>query len=894
MSDKEAKQIQIFSDILEESDKIAEDINKGIVDAVNEDKNIEEFLKKEEGKLNNFFSGKIKEIEQIVEDFPLDILPEIDLTEFDNAEIIDDILDDVLKSPDPDSGEVVVKRESEKTQTPEETKAIKTNEFINKQIQEKLAAIEAARETRLSDAYAKGEKIMKGMGSSLRRSVEIEYENRQKHIETLRGNLETMGILTPVDAPKTKDELVDIFKGKMMKVANNINEYVEEKPTLNIKGGIESRQYGRVIFAFNHGEHNSSSASTQCDYTKKVPNNFDVLTFTKPMHTYNTNEYIDQKIITELLGVLWSNNSGKKNRLFEEGDDNTLKNFYGCGEFYESGDEICDQRLYGEAEDSWHKVTRDKHKELFKQRIDEGRYDESLKKYIENYAIIGGYGSGNQMADETDKSRINTLTNSCSPPPNVNCNADISEKKIAVSMDEFENGKRKNMYVSKQGMYLTNFFSKIKKDPKLSSDNGKYLVIIMHCFLPPSPFVYRYRNIHNKIHEKAKKKFYGDMIDNDRCHGLLFDNSDLGRNPRFEPYYNLTKDLLKNPEQGEYIQKVGVSAQGKPILKYKQGPGESVIGDINDLSKYFMLKNEDNEDEDKTLDKLQKFKPYTEITIGEDGEPNVIEEKSFIYKDNMLIVPEYLYDFSKIINEFWQGETQCTYDRIISFIIHDIIILRNAFEDIYPLTAYDCKKFRIERSKKTVKSIIIKELNELHNTVRIFLKIKKDRNTLLKKYNVKEKHPGVIFTKEGVMSGIRNDIINLQSKTAVQLEALYEKLRISFEALNDPSLRPGGGGEESYEELLLKPKSKISDFYEKDTKITIYPLSIKDEESRINYDEEIFREATEKKNIDEIIQDFNSVNDSILNNYCSQYSIIKAYNPDNSKEGLDYPPEIEN
>ena len=66
----------------------------------------------------------------------------------------------------------------------------------------------------------------------------------------------------------------------------------------------------------------------------------------------------------------------------------------------------------------------------------------------------------------------------------------------------------------------------------------------------------------------------------------------LARKPRFEPYHNLTKDLLDNPQQGEYIQKVGVNEQGKPILKYAQGPGERVIGDVDDLSKNFILKNE--------------------------------------------------------------------------------------------------------------------------------------------------------------------------------------------------------------------------------------------------------------------------------------------------------------
>ena len=55
MSDKEAKQIKIFSDIIEESDKIAEDINKGIIDAVNEDENITGFLEKEQKKVDNFF-----------------------------------------------------------------------------------------------------------------------------------------------------------------------------------------------------------------------------------------------------------------------------------------------------------------------------------------------------------------------------------------------------------------------------------------------------------------------------------------------------------------------------------------------------------------------------------------------------------------------------------------------------------------------------------------------------------------------------------------------------------------------------------------------------------------------------------------------------------------------
>ena len=126
---------------------------------------------------------------------------------------------------------------------------------------------------------------------------------------------------------------------------------------------------------------------------------------------------------------------------------------------------------------------------------------------------------------ETDKSRINTLTNSCSPPPGNIVMMKIKQYQKKRSLYQWMNLKmvrKKNMYVSKQGMYLTNFFSKIKKDSKLSSgSDNNYLVIIMHCFLPSTPFVYRYRNIHNKIHEKAKK-FYGS-IDNDRCNGLLFD-----------------------------------------------------------------------------------------------------------------------------------------------------------------------------------------------------------------------------------------------------------------------------------------------------------------------------------------------------------------------------------
>ena len=109
-----------------------------------------------------------------------------------------------------------------------------------------------------------------------------------------------------------------------MKVANDVKEGTNigsAQPTLRIGGKRWNYKKIYMVVLYLHliMENIIVVVPVLNAIIQKVPNNFDVLTFTKPMHTYNTNGYLDQKIITELLEVLWSDakNDPKniKNRL---------------------------------------------------------------------------------------------------------------------------------------------------------------------------------------------------------------------------------------------------------------------------------------------------------------------------------------------------------------------------------------------------------------------------------------------------------------------------------------------------------------------------------------------------------------------------------------------------